>query len=131
MILVDTSIWVDHLRADDPTLAQLLTDGQVLVHPAVAGEIALGHLVNRDEILGLLANLPQVEPATDVEVLALINSRRLFGRGIGYVGAHLLGAALLTPSARLWSRDRRLHATAVLLGCAAEPRPTRSGRSES
>ena len=119
MILVDTSIWIDHFRSDDAALSRLLQDGQVLGHPAVVGEIALGHLSDRNQILGLLANLPQATAATDAEVMTLIQTRQLFGLGIGYIDAHVLGATLLTSGARLWTRDKRLNATASTLGCAA------------
>lgn len=112
MILVDTSIWVDHLRVGDPRLVERLTDGQVLGHPWVTGELALGRLSRRREILGLLHNLPQATVATDAEVLTLITDRQLFGRGISYVDAHLLAATMLTSGARLWTRDKRLAAVA-------------------
>ena len=118
MILVDTSIWVDHLRAGDPKLVALLEDSQVLAHAWVTGELALGHLSRRGEILGLLNNLPRATVATDVEVLTLIDNQHLFGLGIGYVDAHLLAATLLTPGARLWTRDKRLAAVAVQHGLA-------------
>lgn len=118
MILVDTSIWIDHLRAGNPELSELLQEGRVLAHPWVTGELALGHLSHRNEILGLLHNLPQATVATDTEVLTLIESRHLAGLGIGYVDAHLLAATLLTPQARLWTRDKRLAATAVRHGLA-------------
>jgi predicted nucleic acid-binding protein len=97
VILVDTSIWIDHLRTGDPELGELLRDGQVLAHPWVTGELALGHLSRRSEILGLIHNLPQATVATDGEVLTLIDKRQLFGLGIGYVDAHLLAATALTP----------------------------------
>lgn len=119
MILVDTSIWVDHLRTGDPQLGSLLQNGRVLAHPWVTGELALGHLSRRGEILGLLHNLPQATVATDVEVMALIENRQLFGLGIGYVDAHLLAATLLTRDARLWTRDKRLAAVAVRQGLAS------------
>jgi len=119
MILVDTSVWVDHLRAGNPVLARLLQGGLVLVHPWVTGEIALGHLSGRKEILDLLASLPQVKLATAAEVMALIETRRLFGRGVGYVDVHLLAAALLTAGAGLWTLDRRLSAIAADLGLAS------------
>jgi predicted nucleic acid-binding protein len=118
VILVDTSIWIDHLRAGDPELGELLRDGQVLAHPWVTGELALGHLSRRSEILGLLHNLPQATVATDDEVLTLIDKRQLFGLGIGYVDAHLLAATTLTTAARLWTRDKRLAAVAVQHGLA-------------
>lgn len=119
MILVDTSVWVDHLRTGDPQLVALLQDGLVLAHPWVTGELALGHLSRRSEIIGLLHNLPQATIATDVEVLTLIDNRQLFGRGIGYVDAHLLAATMLTTRTRLWTRDKRLETVAVHLGLAS------------
>lgn len=118
MILVDTSIWIDHLRTGDQELGELLREGQVLGHPWVTGELALGHLSRRTEILGLLHNLPQATVATDEEVLTLIDKRQLFGLGIGYVDAHLLAATALTPAARLWTRDRRLAGFAAQHGLA-------------
>lgn len=121
MILVDTAVWVDHLRVGEPTLAQLLEDGRALGHPWVAGELALGHLSNRTEILGLVAGLPQSAVATTQEVMTLIDRRELFGRGIGYVDAQLLAATLLTPPALLWTLDRKLADAAVAVGCAFGP----------
>jgi predicted nucleic acid-binding protein len=119
VILVDTSVWIDHLRAGDPELASLLHNGDVLAHPWVTGELALGHLAQRSEILGLLQNLPQAKAATDVEVLTLVDSHQLFGLGIGYVDAHLLAATMLTTGARLWTRDKRLAAVAAQHGLAS------------
>ena len=87
MILVDTSVWIDHLRTGDPELVALLQAGHVLAHPWVTGELALSNLVRRDEILGLLQHLPQAKAATDPEVLTLIDNHQLFGLGIGYVDA--------------------------------------------
>lgn len=118
MILVDTSIWIDHLHTGDVELTELLQDGHVLAHPWVTGELALGHLSRRSEILALLGNLPQAAVATDLEVLTLIETRHLVGQGIGYVDAHLLAATLLTPGARLWTRDKRLATTARRHGLA-------------
>lgn len=112
MILLDTSVWVDHLRQGDPELAALLVKGQVLAHPHVIGELALGHLRQRDIILSALANLPKATPATDAEVLLFAERHSLAGRGIGWVDAHLLAATRLTPGARFWTRDRRLAAIA-------------------
>ncbi|MDT0263783.1 type II toxin-antitoxin system VapC family toxin [Jatrophihabitans lederbergiae] len=120
MILVDTSVWIDHLRTGEPDLAALLQDGHVLAHPWVTGELALGHLARRSEILGLLGNLPQATAATDVEVLSLIARHQLFGLGIGYVDAHLLAATMLTTGARLWTRDKRLAAVAAQHGLASD-----------
>jgi len=123
VILVDTSIWIDHLRVGDPKLGALLQDGHVLTHPCVIGELALGQLSHRSEILGLLRNLQQAHTATDDELLHLVENRHLFGLGIGYVDAHLLAATLLTAGARLWTRDKRLAAVAVQLRLSAEPTP--------
>lgn len=125
MILVDTSVWIDHLRRGDPRLAGLLQDGQVLIHPAVIGELALGQLAGRAEVLGLLGNLPTATSATGAEVLTLIESQRLFGLGIGYVDAHLLAGTLLTADAGFWTRDKRLAAAAARLRIAAGPAPKR------
>ncbi len=119
MILVDTSVWVGHLRTGDPELVALLQNSHVLAHPWVTGELALGHLSRRSEILGLLHNLPQATVATDLEVLTLIDNQHLFGLGIGYVDAHLLAATMLTPDARLWTRDKRLATVAVQHGLAS------------
>jgi predicted nucleic acid-binding protein len=121
VILVDTSIWVDHLRIGDAGLTRLLNEGFVLGHPWVAGELAMGQLARRDEVLGLLANLPQATVASDREVMTLIETRRLFGRGIGYVDAQLLASTLLTAGAQLWTRDKRLAGTASALGLAPQP----------
>ena len=119
MILVDTSIWVDHLRSGNRALADLLQRGEVLVHPFLIGELALGHLRQRAAVLDMLADLPQTEVATDAEVLRLIDRYALFGRGIGYVDVHLMAAMRLTSGARLWTNDRRLHAVATELDLAA------------
>ena len=115
MILADTSIWIDHLRRGDPALTGLLMNAQVLGHPAVVGELALGSLANRDEVLGLAGNLPQAALATHAEAMAFIDRHRLFGLGIGYVDAHLLASTALTGEAALWTRDRRLRAAAESL----------------
>jgi len=120
VILVDTSVWIDHLHSGDPELAALLQDCHVLAHPWVTGELALGHLSRRSEILGLLHNLPQAMASTDVEVLTLIDNHQLFGLGIGYVDAHLLAATMLTTGARLWTRDKRLAAAAAQRGLASD-----------
>ena len=116
MILADTSVWVDHLRAGDAALAGLLETGTVLGHPFVVGELALGQLRQRDVVLSALADLPQAVVATDDEVLGLITRHGLFGRGIGYVDAHLLAAVRLTAGATLWTRDKRLGGVAGALG---------------
>ena len=108
MILVDTSVWIDHLRTRDKTLVELLIAKQVLGHPFIIGEIALGHLPERRQILSSLRDLPQAIVASHDEVLNLIERERLSGLGIGYVDAHLLAATRLTERASLWTRDKRL-----------------------
>lgn len=117
MILVDTSVWVDHLRHGSAALADALNNALVLTHPFVIGELACGNLKNRLEVLDHLANLPQVPVATDIEVLHLIESHRLMGRGVGYIDIHLLASARLAEST-LWSHDKRLVALATDLGVA-------------
>jgi predicted nucleic acid-binding protein len=108
MILVDTSVWVDHFRTGDPKLAVLLNVGQVLVHPFVLGEIALGHLQPRAAILNDLAALPKAVAAQESEVLAFIETQKLFGLGVGYVDAHLMASVRLMAGTALWTRDKRL-----------------------
>jgi len=121
VILVDTSVWVDHLRGDDPILAQLLDAGLVLVHRFVIGELALGNLRQPKRILGALQELPEAIVATDDEVLRFIDLNALAGRGIGYIDAHLLASLRLTEGGRLWTRDKRLHGVADQLGLAMIP----------
>lgn len=120
MILVDSSVWVDYLRHGDATLAALLNRSRVLGHPLVFGELALGNLRQRAMIHESLQNLPQAVVARDDEVVRLIGAMQLFGKGIGYVDAHLLAAVRLTPGSRLWTRDKRLRALADMHGLAAE-----------
>ena len=117
MILVDTSVWIDHLRRGDDELAAVLDNDRVLMHPFVLGELACGNLSNRRGVLTLLKNLPQSVVASDEEVLAYITRHELMGRGIGYVDVHLLAAATLS-AAWLWTRDKRLHGVAAALGLA-------------
>lgn len=121
MILVDSSVWVDHLRGGDATLARLLDDGRVIAHPFVVGELALGCLRQRELILTALQNLPQAVVASDTEVLCFIDQQALYGLGIGYVDAHLLASVRLTAGGSLWTRDKRLQAVAHRLGLTAVP----------
>jgi predicted nucleic acid-binding protein len=107
MILVDTSVWVEHLRKGSSQLADLLNDEQVVCHPFVLGELACGNLRNRREILTLLRELPHVQVAEHHEVLHLLDARHLHGRGLGWVDAHLLASCLLTGS-WMWTLDRSL-----------------------
>jgi predicted nucleic acid-binding protein len=118
LILVDTSVWVDHLRRGDPGLVDLLERSIVIVHPFVVGEIACGSLHNREAILELLQDLPAAAVAEGDEVLRFIESHVLHGKGIGYVDVHLLASVALTEGARIWTRDKKLRLVAQMLGCA-------------
>ncbi len=118
MILVDTSVWIEHLRAGSRALAHMLDADQALVHPFVIGELACGNLARRQEILAMLQDLPAIPAAEDSEVLYFIGRNGLMGRGIGYIDMHLLAATALAPPARLWTRDKRLRAAADGLGLA-------------
>lgn len=112
MILVDTSIWVDHLRKGNQVLFGLLDAGQVLMHPFVLGELALGGLYRYREAMRDVEKLPSAVVAHDIEVLHLIVSADLANSGIGYADTHLLASTLLQPGTSLWTRDKKLHATA-------------------
>jgi predicted nucleic acid-binding protein len=116
VILVDTSIWIDHWRSNDERLIRLLEAGQVLVHPFVVGELALGNLLHRQQVLTALQDLPQATTATDAEVLCFIDWATLAGSGIGYIDAHLLAAVRLTPGTLVWTRDKRLLVAGDRLG---------------
>lgn len=118
MILVDTSIWIDHLRRGNPALVAALEAGQVLMHSYVLGELACGTLTNRAEVLALLGKLPAAPAAIESEALGFIERHSLMGRGIGYVDVHLLAATALAGSAHLWTKDKRLAATAADLQLA-------------
>lgn len=118
MILVDTSIWVDHLRQGDAGLIDLLERSAVVMHPFVVGEIACGSLRDRETILELLQDLPAAAVASPDEVLKFIDGHVLHGKGIGYVDVHLLASVALTPGVRLWTRDSKLRRVAELLDCA-------------
>lgn len=107
-ILVDTSIWIDHLHRSDDKLAALLDVGLVVTHPMVIGELALGSLRERGIVLGLLSQLPTVDEASSDEVLSLVERRALYGRGLSLVDAHLLASTLISADVRVWTRDRRL-----------------------
>jgi predicted nucleic acid-binding protein len=119
VILVDTSVWADHWRSRLVELDRLLAADQVAMHPFVLGEIAMGYLNPRDEIMETLDSLPKIDSAEDAEALAFIKRHKLFGTGIGYVDVHLLAASVLnlTP---LWTHDKRLHACADKLRLAAK-----------
>lgn len=115
MVLVDTSVWIAHLPERQPVLADLLWDGLVVMHPFVTGELACGNLRKRAAILADLAALPLATHASDAEVMRLVEDRRLWGRGLGWIDAHLLASALISHC-RLWTLDKRLQAAASELG---------------
>ncbi|MCA0242112.1 MAG: type II toxin-antitoxin system VapC family toxin [Proteobacteria bacterium] len=116
MLLVDTSIWSDHLRRGDAALARRLEAGEVLVHALVIGEIACGAFPRRPEALALLTQLPAAPVLGLAELLDFIDRQSLQGKGIGFVDVHLLAAARVSGAA-LWTRDKRLAAAAAALGC--------------
>lgn len=122
MILVDTSVWIDHFRRNDALLAELLSEGSVLMHPFVLGELACGNFKHRGTVLSNLAALRRAVSATDSEALALLEDRALWRRGLGWVDVHLLASALLTDCV-LWTRDERLRAAAAHAGVKRHARP--------
>ena len=122
MILVDTSVWIDHLHKGIPVLAEALERQDVLSHPFVVGEIACVQLARRREVLDLLSDLPRSIVATDPEALQLIDRHRLHGKGIGYIDVHLLASVMLTGAAELWTRDKGLAAIAAQLGIGFDAR---------
>ncbi|MGV3550205.1 type II toxin-antitoxin system VapC family toxin [Rhizobium sp.] len=122
MIILDTSVWIDHTRVHDDHLFELLKQGKMLIHPFMIGEVALESLRNRDVIIASLLKMPRPVVASEPEVLSLIANRFLAGSGIGYVDAHLLASARLTPEAMLWTRDKRLRRVAEAMDIAyAQP----------
>jgi predicted nucleic acid-binding protein len=121
MILVDTSVWINHFQKSEPDLTAALNAGQVLTHPFVIGELSCGRLTNRAEVLNLLQSLPRAPVATDAETLLFIERRQLMGHGIGYLDVHLLASVALEGTAALWSHDRGLALIAVQLGLGHTP----------
>ena len=121
LLLVDSGIWIDHLRKSDRHLHAALMAERILGHSFITGEVAMGSLKDRGRIVGDLRRLPQARLAEEEEVLELVERRRLFSLGLGWVDAHLLASALLTPDTGLWTRDRRLAEAAQRLGVAAAP----------
>lgn len=116
MILVDSSIWIGHLRNTDAALALALAEGRVGQHPFVIAELALGSLSNRDRFLAMLSLLPAASVVDQTALLAFIAEHRLFGTGLGMVDAHLLASASESPGVRLWTADRRLAEQAERIG---------------
>lgn len=119
MILADTSVWIDHFRSGNKKLRKILNDGQLVIHPWIVAELALGSLRNRSTTLGMLDHLPRVRVAQISELRLVIEARRLYGIGIGFTDAHLIAAVFLNPPALLWTKDRRLRQVAENLGIHA------------
>lgn len=118
MVLVDTSVWIAHFREGEPLLTKLLSDGHVLMHPFVSGELACGNLKDRAVILSNLAALPAAGRASDSEVMHFIENRKLWGRGLGWIDAHLLAASLISRC-QFWTLDKRLGSVAAEVGLAS------------
>lgn len=118
MIIVDTSVWIDHLRSTDANLVVALTEGRVLQHAFVTAELALGTMSMRDDLITKLGLLRQADVVTNRELLAFIEDTDLSGTGVGMVDAHLLASAAAGEGIRLWSRDKRLATQAERLGLA-------------
>lgn len=106
MVLVDTVVWLDHFHRNDEHLSRLLESEQVVMHPMVIGELAMGNLANRQQILEDFGKLPEISVATHEEVLFFIERHQLMGTGVGYVDAHLIAACVLHEATQLWTRDR-------------------------
>ena len=120
MVLADTSIWIDHLRGNEPSLIELLNRNRILSHPFVRGELALGNLQQRKVVLSCLDNLPQAPVVLADEINFFIDRQALFGIGIGLVDVHLLASTQLATNARLWTREKRLLAAAMRLDLSAK-----------
>ena len=116
MILADTSIWIDHFRSRNKQLRKRLNEGQIVIHPAIIAELALGSLQERSQTLALLDLLPQVQVAQLIEVRRMIEARRLYSLGIGLTDAHLIASVFINPSTLLWTGDKRLRRAAEGLG---------------
>jgi predicted nucleic acid-binding protein len=119
MILVDTSVWIDHLRNPEPALVKLLSNDQVATHPLVRLELALGSIASREHVLSELSQLFQPQLARMDDLFLLVDARRLERRGIGVTDLHLIASALLDRSISIWTRDRRLGEIADQLGLRA------------
>ena len=118
MILVDTSVWIDHVHETVPELVGALNRSAVVQHPMVIGELSLGSIRDRARMLELLTNLPSTPIATHDEVYRFVNQNALFEQGLSLVDAHLLASVILAPGTRMWTRDKRLFTAAQQLGVA-------------
>jgi hypothetical protein len=120
-VLVDTSVWVDHLRSGNPELKDLLNRNRVVIHPMIIGELACGNLKNRRSLMTLWTSLNSLMPASHDEVLYFIEHQRLMGKGIGYVDVHLLASITLISDVALWTRDKRMESVASNMGLRFGP----------
>lgn len=118
MILIDTSVWIDHFKVPVAPLERLSRSEQILGHPFITGELAVGHLPDWTGTIDALTQLIQAKVASEAEFLTLISTERLAATGLGFVDVHLLASCRITPGTRLWTRDKRLHASAVSLDVA-------------
>lgn len=118
MILVDTSIWIDHFRYGDAELRKIIEDDRLLCHPVVIGELALGSLRDREAVMAFLAAQTEAVTASHDEVMILVERHSIFSMGIGYTDAHLLASALIDRRSILWTRDKRLAAAAQKAGAS-------------
>lgn len=121
MIVVDSSIWIDHIHHGDPVLSALLLRDHALMHPHALGEIAMGNIRNRVQVIARFLRLPVPHVTKDGHLLSFIDNEGLVATGIGYTDAHMLASALLTPGGKLWTRDKRLRVQAERLGVAYTP----------
>jgi predicted nucleic acid-binding protein len=119
LILADTSIWIDHVRSGNKEMRKHLNEGQIVIHPSIIAELALGSLQDRSRTLALLDLLPQARVAQLSEVRRMIEARRLYSLGIGLTDAHLIASIFINPSTLLWTRDKRLRKAAEGLGIHA------------
>jgi predicted nucleic acid-binding protein len=119
LILADTSIWIDHFRSGNKEMRKYLHEGQIVIHPSIVAELALGSLRERAKTLALLDLLPQVRAAQLSEVRRMIEARRLYSLGIGLTDAHLIASVFINSSTLLWTRDKRLRKAAEDLGIHA------------
>jgi len=119
LILADTSVWIDHLRSGDKELHKRLSRGEIVIHPYIIAELALGPLKERSKTLALLDLLPHLRVAQLNEIRTLIEARRLYVLGIGLTDAHLIASVLINPPTLLWTRDKQLRSAAEALGIHA------------
>ena len=115
MILVDTSVWIDHFHHSDEDLKELLMSNKVCIHPFILGELSCGNIANRQEVLSLLRTLRSIDLVLEEEVLILIEERKLYGKGLGFIDIHLLASALI-HHVPIWTRDKSLKQVAGELG---------------